>query len=139
MLPYLQELQMNPGANDGSIGGLVEWAGSPLPSDYVELLRYSDGAEGPIGESAWLILNKSDEIPELTDLAQLTVFGTNLVAIGTNGSSKYYAIRLPSNADEAPEFVQIDPYLDVDEAIEYRTSSLLGLLQHIAEEGDDSA
>jgi hypothetical protein len=50
----------NPSASDSALEALVATASFPLPAEYLDLLRWSNGGEGPIGEVYFTLWGAED-------------------------------------------------------------------------------
>jgi hypothetical protein len=123
------------GASDEALGRLLQYVGVPLPADYLEFLRWSNGAEGFLGsddeEGPYLALCRAEEIPELTESGKAMHPGC--LHIGSSGDSTFcLLIDVSGSTPETAQFLQFDPYGDGD-GIECRTGSFGELLEHLAD------
>ena len=142
----LQPIADRPGASEAAIARLRQYVGADLPSDYVDFLRWRNGAaglvvaEGVIGavvgeEHSWLVLYPAEEIPELTDFG--APMHPGYLCIGSSGDSTFYVLLdIRSRNPQTMEFAQFDPYgfgpSGDEDGIEYRTTSFYELLKHLS-------
>ena len=66
-----------------------EFGFSP-PMDYVDFIRYSNGATGKIGDKGWLELWTLEYIKENHATAQVEEYVPGLVMFGSNGGGEAY-------------------------------------------------
>ena len=124
-------------ASEGAIAALLSYAGSDLPEEYLEFLRSTDGAEGPIGEYGFVRLYQTGDIPALNEEYRVPDFAPGLLLIGSNGGGSAFAIDTRSADLHTMDFVEV-PFipLDVDEIV-FRAPSLIELLQHVASASEE--
>src|SRR5262249_27147969 len=88
-----------PAASEVTIQRLISALGHPLPDDYVEFLRASDGAEGFITGNEYLLLYPSCELIKgnVEDDYWRNEFAPGLTLFGSDGGGTAYAFdtRLP--------------------------------------------
>src|SRR6266567_3015462 len=141
IVELLEPIADRPGASEEALEHLRQYVGAELPAEYLDFLRWRNGAEGLVvadgyigarvgEEHSWLALYRAEEIPELTDLGSKMHPG--YLAIGGSGDSTFYVLLdTSSRSPETMEFVQFDPYGEGD-GIEYRTTSFYELLDHLS-------
>jgi len=61
------------------------------PDDYVAFLARSNGAEGPIGTSGYLVLWPIEQLKPLNDAYHVAEFAPSLVLFGSDGGDVAYA------------------------------------------------
>lgn len=62
-----------------------------LPSDYVAFVKESNGAEGPLSESAYVALWRVDELREANEDYGVEDFAPGLLLFGSDGGDTAYA------------------------------------------------
>jgi len=121
------EMEKRPGASAEALRSLASFAWVDLPLDYVDFLRASNGAEGPVGRSyleVWPaedVLRLNEEYRAKEFLPGLMLFGSSLggVAYGFDGRGDKATIA------EVP-FDSMNP-----ESVIRRGSSLQELLEFL--------
>lgn len=85
---------MREGASQPSLCDLMQWVGKPLPSAYLELMRWSNGIEGFVRENNYLILWPVEQLKGLNEAYAVEEFAPGLVLIGSNGGESCYALDI---------------------------------------------
>jgi hypothetical protein len=88
---YLEHVNLTNPATHDALQRLRVFA--PLPEDYLDFLRKSNGAEGFIGDH-YLILHAAEEIEPINLAAEIADSAPGLVIFGSNGGAKSYAFDL---------------------------------------------
>lgn len=91
---WLATVENNPPASDASILSAEEAIAIRLPADYVELMRKSNGAEGPIGHSGYIALWPVDQLKSLNDAYSVNELAPGLLLFGSDGGETAYAFDL---------------------------------------------
>lgn len=86
----IKELKLTEGANEEEIGKLETDLGHKLPSDYIEFVRYSKGAEGPIGITNYLVLWHIEDLKSINEDYEIDEFAPGLVLFGGDGGDTGY-------------------------------------------------
>lgn len=73
-------LELNPPAEENRVRKAEIELGVKFPSDYIEFISFSNGAEGSIGEN-YLILWSIDEIIELNEAYGVNDFAKGIICI----------------------------------------------------------
>ena len=84
-------LHKSPGATIRQVKAAAQSISYKLPDDYVELLLWSNGAEGFIGEEYW-VLWSVEEIGELNLAYQVGNYLPGMLAIGSDGGGECIAL-----------------------------------------------
>jgi hypothetical protein len=113
----------HPGARETDIDHLAREIGHDLPADYRDFLRWSDGAQGPVGSGAYVDLWSVDDVKSMRCISDTADVSEDLIEIGSDGSSTRYAIDLRSG-----EFLQLDMYGLGPERVDFRAPTLYELL-----------
>lgn len=79
------------GALPAEVAALMRTTGITLPRDYVDLMSYSDGIEGPIGNENYVALWPMGQLLEATQGYELAVRLPGLLLIGSDGGDVGYA------------------------------------------------
>lgn len=90
------QLELRQGAPAEALEELQRRLGVRLPEDYLAFLRASDGAEGPIGESSYVMLDGVDEL--LLENEGMKAIQRGFFIFGSNGGEEAYAFELRSGA-----------------------------------------
>jgi len=98
MKGLLEGLDLNPGASESDLRQVEAALAVVLPLEYVDLMRYSNGAEGPIGASSYLVLWPIEEIIPLNEDYAAGEFAPGLILFGTDGGGEGYAFDTRSAA-----------------------------------------
>lgn len=117
----------NPAATDEKLASLRDSVPFVLPPEYWELLRWSDGGEGPLG-SVYFNLWPSDESVGLNQGYQISQFLPHLWVIGDDSSS-FYAFE--QTADQRVEAVRFSMGFMHPSSIDTRLSSLKAMLSQL--------
>jgi hypothetical protein len=86
----IEGLKLAEGASEEELSRLEADLGGRLPSDYVDFIRYSKSAEGPIGITNYLVLWPVEEIKSLNDNYGITEFAPGLILFGGDGGDTGY-------------------------------------------------
>jgi hypothetical protein len=97
-----------PGAPD-ALARLAQFAGRPLPPDFISFLRSYGGGEGFIGDNYVMLWSASD-IPKLNEAYNVSEFAPGLMLFGSDGGGEGYAFdhRLPTTHVVRVPFVGMD-------------------------------
>lgn len=79
------------GANDLEIADAQRQVGCALPSDFVNFLRLSNGAEGYLRPGAYLQLFRAGELKEINVAASVDEFAPGFLIFGSDGQGTSYA------------------------------------------------
>jgi hypothetical protein len=88
----------NPPANPGSIDQSAAQLKLSLPPDYVHFLLQANGGEGFIGEKAYLVLWRVEDLSEMNLLYHVAEFTPGLVLFGSDGGDEAFAFDMRSTA-----------------------------------------
>ena len=88
-----QALVLNDAASDTSIESLEHTLGCTLPSDYKDFLKFTNGAEGWIGDE-YFILWPIEEVMRLNNAYRVETFAPGLLLIGSNGGGEAFAFDM---------------------------------------------
>ncbi|MEO6048818.1 MAG: SMI1/KNR4 family protein [Candidatus Kapaibacterium sp.] len=85
-----------PGATETQIAELLEESGVKFPSAYLDLLRYSNGAEGLIDSEGYIILFRIDDLVEYNIGYGFPEYAPGLFMFATDGGDTAYAFDTSS-------------------------------------------
>lgn len=107
-------LDTRPGASEEALVTMTEDLGTALPADYLDLLRFSNGAEGSVGsaDGSYLILWPAEEIAVANREYGIREDHPELVVFGKDAATAAYAFdtsRRPMPVVEA-DFVDYEYY-----------------------------
>lgn len=123
-------------ANEIEITEIEKKLAVKFPTDYIELLKWSNGGEAKIG-SAYFSIWPIQDIPHRNISASISKYMTNkFIGIGTNGGDECYALDYTINA--TPDFA-IVPLGDLGHESKFIISSTLteGIQKAIDGQFDD--
>lgn len=122
-------LERTGGVFPGDLERLVSSLHAQLPADYLEFMRVSNGAEGPVGEDAYVVLWPVEEIFELNETYRVDDFAPGLVLFGTDGGNTGFAF---DRRAEDPQIVSV-PLVGMSLGeVELRGSTLTALLRGLS-------
>jgi hypothetical protein len=84
-------LDMNPGAAEFSLDNLMAEFGAKFPDQYLDFMRSSNGAEGPIGEKSYVAIWPIEEIKVLNKEYAVDEFAPGLILFAGDGGDTAYA------------------------------------------------
>ena len=88
----------NAGASEGHLKRLIEIAPTQLPQSYLDLLRETDGGEGPLPVDPWnFCLDPSKAVADLEQKGSQKAHFAKLFVIGGNGGGQAFALDLRLN------------------------------------------
>ena len=94
ILMMLARFRTAGGASSTSIRQVEQALGLTLPDDFAALLQWSNGGEGPVGESGYLQLWPIEQIEPMNDLYSVRRYLPMTIAVGTNLGGNAYWIDL---------------------------------------------
>ncbi len=122
------ELEFNPGTSDDVLRKVESRLNISLPTQYVDFLRQSNGAEGSVGENSYLVLWSIEEIEPLNEAYAVNEFAPGLIFIGSDGGDVAYAF---DTRDEAMPIVEV-PFIGMDvKAIKLCGRTFLEFLEYL--------
>jgi hypothetical protein len=126
------QLKRAAGAPEPAIARLVSRYGH-LPTDYVQFLQWSNGAEGPVGPASYVSLWPVEQLEQRNDDYGVSTFAPGLLIFGSDGGDTAYAFDLRSA--NGPSIVVELPFIGMSlESVKPRGRSLTDLLEHLAAE-----
>ena len=120
LAPLVCDLECTEGATEDVIAEVQEKLGTVLPHEYLEFMRYSNGAEGPIGRTGYLSLWPLEELVTRNRGLEAHKYVPGLILFGSDGGSEAYGFTVSASPRR---FVSI-PFipLDIEEARECGTT-----------------
>ena len=88
----------NPPADAAAIRRFEADWGHALPEDYVRFLQHTNGGEGFVGQNAYVIFWRVEELSEMNDGYQVAEFAPGLFLFGSNGGGEAFAFDMRSDA-----------------------------------------
>lgn len=83
-------LEARVGATEEDIKQAEMMLGQPLPADLRTVLQESNGLEGFVSETSYIILWSTSELPSLNDAYAVSEFAPGVTLIGTDGGDTAY-------------------------------------------------
>lgn len=102
-------------ASSHDIDDLISRSKIEFPPDYLEFMRQSDGAEGPIGNERYLVLWSTKNIIELNEQYHVDEFAPQLLVFGSDGGGEAFAFDRRTK----PATIVRVPFIGFDEAVIY--------------------
>src|SRR5712672_1170534 len=62
-----------------------------LPADYVQFLQQMNGGEGSLGENAYVVLSRVEQLGEMNAACEVAEFAPELFLFGSNGAGEAFA------------------------------------------------
>lgn len=107
-----KNLEHNPGALRENITKIETDLKISFPKEYVSYLEYSNGSEGVVGETSYLVLWPIEEITLLNDAYKVNKFALGLLLFGSDGGGTGYAFDTRSESMPIVEVPFIGMSLD---------------------------
>ena len=114
LLKYIKEMNLNDKTDIQTVETAEKKLGIAFPDDYKDFILEHNGAEGAIGENAYLVIWSMDDIAMLNEEYGVSDFTPELVYFGSDGGEMAYAFDKRTSPFSIVEF----PFeaLDVSEA-----------------------
>lgn len=90
ILALTSGLDLNGPATEEGIVVCQESLSRELPADYVAFLRIGNGGDGFVGENAYVILWKCDELAELNKAYEVEQYAPGLLLFGSDGGGEAF-------------------------------------------------
>jgi hypothetical protein len=129
LLEIVRGMKTSPGTSIESLDDLMTRLGRQLPSDYLMLMQFTNGAEGPIG-SSYVVIWPIEEVIPLNEGNGVAEFAPSLMLFGSDGGSKGYGF---DTAAAGLPIVSVD--LILTDVVEQLGSDLLEFFENIAAAG----
>lgn len=116
MIPPGRDWEGAPGASDAALSELQASASGGLPAEYLELLAWSNGGEGPLPvQPFWLVLSSAEGALNEWTSGNFTDHFPNLFVFGTNGAGEAFAFNTTTTG---PRVVYFDmTNIDLEESV----------------------
>ena len=132
-LTFMERLAKQPGASEEQLLRLQSDLGIELPADYLDALRFSNGAEGDLGGTEfWLQLWPACEVLTAIEGYRIRETAPGLVPIATDGGGTLFGIDARSRDPQRMDYVQFDPVNLGWGQEEFRCTTFTDFLEHIA-------
>ena len=127
---YVRQLSLRPGASEQSILDMSRCCSFRLPPDYLNFLRFSNGAIG-IGPNLFVVIWSTEEAVESNRDYNTDDLAPGLFLIGSDGCGNLLGIDTRSGEPDEMSYVWFDS-MDMDwDAITTRCSSFGALLDYL--------
>ena len=107
---YLKKLELEPPANDEKIYEIQQILNFVFPDDYQSFMKHSNGAEGMVGDNAYLQLWSLDNLAEYNEGYEVSEYLPGLILIGSDGGGEAYAY---DNRYDHKPIVQV-PFISIN-------------------------
>jgi len=124
---YISQMDQMPGASSVNLKETEVELGIKFPKDYVEFILEVNGAEGPIGEAAYLVIWSLEKMPLLNQSYKVKESAPYLTLFGSDGGGMGFAFDKRYGTLPVVEIAYIDIGMEepkllgrtFDEFIEY--------------------
>ena len=89
----LRSFEREDGISRQGLDNLIAFAASPLPADYLDLLKFSNGASGWLRER-YLVIYSADEVISINRFAKMETILPNMIIFGSNGGGTSFLLEL---------------------------------------------
>jgi hypothetical protein len=110
----LKGLKLNKGVSENQLDILQDTLGVSLPDDYLEFLRYTDGALGLIANDCYIAIWDVKEIASFNENYTVDEFVPGLLVFASDGGDRAYAFD--TRSDKLPVVEYSFSELSLDEA-----------------------
>lgn len=90
---YLSEVELTEAPSELLIKEFVHSVDFKLPSDYLDFISKSNGAEGPVGQNSYLILLSIEELMNDYKVYQTDLFFPDYFVFGQDAADTAYVIE----------------------------------------------
>ena len=119
------------GASEAAIEQFTSRYSTGLPEDYLQFMRWTNGAEGPVGWVSSVSLWPLEGIGQLNDDYGVSAFAPGLLIVGSDGGGIAYAFDLRDPYGQ-PRVVEL-PFIGMSlETSELRGHTLKDLFEYLA-------
>jgi len=87
----------NAPASTAAISQFEKETGICLPEAYKQFLQHADGGEGFIGQGAYIILWRVEELLEMNNAYQVSEYAHGLLIFGSDGGGEAFAFDMRSD------------------------------------------
>lgn len=129
------EWHKNDGATSEAIERLQALTFVTLPSEYLDLLQYSNGGEGPLPvDPLYFILDSAEVAADEAEAATFAEFFPGLFVFGSNGGGEGFALDMRNDAPFPVVYFDMTN-ADLVEGIQIVASDFADFLRLIGREG----
>jgi hypothetical protein len=128
VLDRLQACQRSGPASEDAIRKLPMTIGCAIPSEYLELLAFANGIEGPVGDAGYLVLYSSDRMITERERGLVSKYLPQLLVFGSDGGDAGYAY---DTRTVPPYIVQVSLSCPQETAIRPLGQSLVEFLEYL--------
>ena len=131
LLNYVKEMNLNDKTDKATVETVESKLGITFPGEYKDFILEHNGAEGAIGENAYLVIWSMDDIAMLNEEYGVSDFTPELVYFGSDGGEMAYAFDKRKSPCSIVEF----PFEALDVSEDYLISdSFNGFLKALYNE-----
>ena len=131
IIKLTKTLKKNPGADENALREMISSLAGDLPTDYLEFLRSTNGAEGPVGEKSYVSVWPAEEVKVLNDEYAVSEFAPGLLLFGSDGGDTAYAFNTRSKEERVVEVPFVGMSLD---AVTPRGASLADFFEYLVQQ-----
>lgn len=124
----IKHLELNPPVQREVLSSVQEIVGVIFPSEYVECVEMSNGAEGQVGNNSYLVLWRVGDIPALNAGYTVEEFAPGLLIFGSDGGNTAFAFDMRTKAMPIVEVPFIGMNLEEARMI---ASTFTGFLEYL--------
>lgn len=134
MAQLLDGLERRPGATTAAMTAGAAELGAPLPADYVEFLKLTNGGEGFINKQAYVMLWGIEELASMNKSYEVEKYAPGLLIFGSDGGGEAYGF---DTRDSQWPVVQV-PFVGMDWSLAQRKGQSFGdFLERLSEDQED--
>jgi hypothetical protein len=123
----IKNMELSEGANQSDIEKLLRLRVN-FPSDYIEFLKYANGAEGSIGAEGYLSISSVDEVIVINKELKSSDLESQILLFASDGAGVWYAFK----KGVSTAIVEIDLYDISPDSFVFRASNFKDFLKFVA-------
>ncbi len=89
LFSIMSTMKLTEGANEKEISNLLLSINFDPPSEYIQFLKYSNGAKGMLGKN-FLVIWRANEVLSINKRYEVELFAPGLFLFGTDGGNEGY-------------------------------------------------
>jgi hypothetical protein len=118
---YIEEMKLCKPASLQTIATVENKLGVKFPRDYIELMMYSNGCEGNIGES-YIQIWPIEEVIDANEACEVEKYTPGLILFGSDGGGEAFAFDM---REDKIKYIMVPYMLEFDAVIEQGSSLLV--------------
>jgi hypothetical protein len=131
LIELMRDMSTNPGASKEALQAAQRDLGLLFPPEYIDFMTESNGAEGSIGPSSYLVIWPVEEVATLNREYEVDRMLPGIFLFGSDGGETLYAFDTRAGNTS---IVEVDPFEMDYESIKIRGQTLIEFLEHLHKE-----